>query len=593
MPSTAHPFVRGSPGLAIGCALVGFLTMSLEKPRFRRDLEAFPVEAEGQSYVEVRDPDTGGSFRFYDFEYRVALAFDGLAMDSVVPWVKMSTGLELQVDQLLAFAARLDEMGFLESEAIPPTIPEESSLEAPAAPAPEAAAEPALEAAAEPAAAELALSEASSSGENAGEAAAELASNAMVAEAAAALPPDAQNLALPPQVSPAGGQDSTAFPVLPVSPPRLHAGDAAPSNAVPLSPWTTPRPIMTPIPGTFGPSLIADRPSSRRRLRSSTILFGALGVLAAVAVLAIVLPFLFSPQGPSRPQVRVLVVAPGTVFRYFDGVGVVQAIPGQTLKFPAAGQVIRIVGAGSALAMGDVAAAVEVARPLQNQLTRQRERLAFYQQMAEAMHQVGNSKEEELQAAKIEIRSERIAKTLRALADVAVVASAPGEVEETFAREGETVKAGSPAVRLRSAGFHATFELTRRQAAQARKLGFCQVEVDGYVFDCLRSQESSDDTHVRVEAASIPAALVGKAAHLARARWSGALVVPVGAILHAGNRDEVLLVSPQARVEMRPVNVAERDSAEAIVVQGLDTGDTIISEAAPNLRQGTQVIIAP
>jgi hypothetical protein len=586
MPSTAHPFVRGSPGLAIGCALVGFLTMLLEKPRFRRDLEAFPVEAEGQSYVEVRDPDTGGSFRFYDFEYRVALAFDGLAMDSVVPWVKMSTGLELQVDQLLAFAVRLDEMGFLEKEAIPPASTSEE-------PALEVTAEPALEAAAGPVPAELALIEASTPGENAGDATVALASNAMVAEAAAVFSPDAQNLAPKPHVSPTGGQDSTAFPVLPVSPPRAQAGDAAPPNDVPPSPWTTPRPIMTPVPGTFGPSLIADRPSSRRRLRRSTILFGALGVLAAVAVLAIVLPFLFSPQGPSRPQVRVLVVAPGTVFRYFDGVGVVQAIPGQTLKFPAAGKVIRIVGAGSALAMGDVAAAVEVARPLQNQLARQRERLAFYQQMAEAMHQVGNSKEEELQAAKIEIRSERIAKTLRALADVAAVASAPGEVEETFVREGETVKAGGPAVRLRPAGFRATFELTRRQTAQARRLGFCQVEVDGYVFDCIQSQESSDDTHLSVEAASIPTALVGKAAHLARARWSRALVVPAGAILHAGNRDEVLLVSPQARVEMRPVNVAERDSAEAIVVQGLDTGDTIISEAAPNLRAGTQVTISP
>jgi multidrug efflux pump subunit AcrA (membrane-fusion protein) len=572
--------------------------MSLEKPRFRRDLEASPVEAEGQSYVEVCDPNTGGSFRFYDFEYRVALAFDGLAMESVVPWVKMSTGLELQVDQLQAFAARLDEMGFLESEALPPSTPEEPSIEASAVSA--------LEAAAEPAPAELAPIEASMPGGNAGDATAELAPNvmvpeaadalapnAMVAEAAGALPPDAQNLVPTPHVSTIGGQDSTAFPVLPVSPPRAQAGDAAPSSDVPPSPWMTPRPIMTPVPGTFGPSLIGDRPSSRPRLRRSTILFGALGVLAAVAVLALVLPFLFSPQGPSRPQVRVLVAAPGTVFRYFDGTGVVQAIPGQTLKFPAAGKVIRIVGAGSALAIGDVAAAVEVARPLQSQLARQRERLAFYQQMAEAMHQVGNSKEEELQAAKIEIRSARIAKTLRALADVAVVASAPGEVEETFVREGETVKAGSPAVRLRSAGFRATFELTRRQAVQARKLGFCQVEVDGYVFDCIQSQESSDDTHVSVEAASIPAALVGKAAHLARVRWSGALVVPAGAILHAGNRDEVLLVSPQARVETRPVNVAERDSAEAVVVQGLDTGDTIISEAAPNLRAGTQVTIAP
>jgi hypothetical protein len=263
------------------------------------------------------------------------------------------------------------------------------------------------------------------------------------------------------------------------------------------------------------------------------------------------------------------------------------------LKFPTSGKVIHIASVGSALALGDVAAAVEIARPLQNQLAHQRERLAFFQQMAEAMHQVGNTKEEERQTAKIEMRSAKIARTLRALADVAVVATAPGEVEEAFASEGESVEAGGLAVRVRSAGFHATFELPRHQVAQARKLGFCQVEVDGYVFDCIQSQENSDDTHVSVQSASVPAALVGKAAHLARARWSGALVVPVGAILHTGNWDEVLVVTPQSRVEPRPVTVAERDGAEAIVVQGLDAGDTIISEVAPGLRAGTQVVIAP
>src|ERR1039457_382602 len=56
--------------------LGGILTMSVEKPRFRRDFAAAPVEVDGERYVEVRDPRTGGSFLFYDFEYRVALAFD-------------------------------------------------------------------------------------------------------------------------------------------------------------------------------------------------------------------------------------------------------------------------------------------------------------------------------------------------------------------------------------------------------------------------------------------------------------------------------------------------------------------------------------
>jgi hypothetical protein len=539
--------------------------MSLEKPRFRRDLEAVPLEADGQSYVEVRDLSRGGSFRFYDFEYRVALAFDGLPLDKVIPWVKLSTGLELQVDQLQAFAARLEEMGFLESAdragAEQVAMPE---AEIPLEPA------PAERVPAEP-----------TPGEHAGTAANAPEPNRDVAEAVAAPQNEQEPEANAP---PTGGTDSTAFPVLPAPAPWVPALDAAFLSGPP--PWTTPRPAMTPVP-------VAEPPSSRRRLRRSLVLFGSLGVLAAGAILAIVMPFLFSTQDPSRPRVKVLVAAPGTIFRYFDGTGVVQAVPGEVLKFPAPGKVIHIASAGSTVAIGDVAASVEVARPLQNLLTHQRERLAFHQQVAEAMHQVGNTKEEERQVAKVEVRNARIAKTLRALADVAVVVTAPGEVEETFAREGAMVETDSPALRLRSAGFRATFEFPRNQAAQARRLGFCQIEVDGYVFDCLQSQESSDETHVSVEAVSIPPSLVGKDTHLARARLGGALVVPAAAILHTGSRDQVLVVSPQARVEPRAVTVAERDTAEAIVVQGLDMGDNIISEATPNLRAGVQVAIVP
>ena len=348
---------------------------------------------------------------------------------------------------------------------------------------------------------------------------------------------------------------------------------------------------MTPVPVTFGP--IVEPSSTRRRLRRSLILFGSLGVLAAAAILALVLPFLLSPPEPPRPRVHTLTAAPGTILRYFDSAGVVQSVPGLTLKFPAAGKVTRMAGVGSTVGIGDVAAAVEVARPLLDQLTRQRERQAFYQQMVEAMHQVGNAKEEERYAAKAEIRNARIAKTLRALADVAVVVSAPGVVDETFAREGDSVDAGSPALRLRSVGFRATFEFSRQQAAQARRLGFCQVESEGYVFDCTQIQADGDETHLGVEIASLPQSLLGKPAHLARARFEGAFVIPLAAIARTGSRDEVLLVSQQARVEPRPVTISERDATEAIVVQGLDAGDHVIALATPGLRAGVQVSVVP
>ena len=586
--------------------------MSLEKPHFRRDLEAVPVEAEGERYVEVRDSRTDESFVFYDFEYRVALAFDGLALDKVVPWVKLSTGLELQVDQLQAFAARLEEMGFLEREDGPtpaldtpaqPAPPEEVATHsdptsdnppAPNAVAADVAANaPGLNPAAVAEAKDV--SEASVLAEVGSELAEPSASPAepnappQVEVMAAAVPRIEEGAALEAGSPSTVAADSTAFPVLPPPASRAPAPEAAPPSDPP--PWATPRPLMTPVPVTFGP--IVEPSSTRRRLRRSLILFGSLGVLAAAAILALVLPFLLSPPEPPRPRVHTLTAAPGTILRYFDSAGVVQSVPGLTLKFPAAGKVTRMAGVGSTVGIGDVAAAVEIARPLLDQLTRQRERLAFYQQMVEAMHQVGNAKEEERHAAKAEIRNVRIAKTLRALADVAVVVSAPGVVDETFAREGDSVDAGSPALRLRSVGFRATFEFSRQQAAQARRLGFCQVESEGYVFDCTQIQADGDETHLGVEIASLPQSLLGKPAHLARARFEGAFVIPLAAIARTGSRDEVLLVSQQARVEPRPVTISERDATEAIVVQGLDAGDHVIALATPGLRAGVQVSVVP
>jgi hypothetical protein len=630
--------------------LGGILTMSVEKPRFRRDLAAAPVEVDGERYVEVRDPRTGGSFLFYDFEYRVALAFDGFDLDKVIPWVRLSTGLELQVDQLQAFAASLEGMGFLESEAAPAPAAEVESTRSPevAIPESETAVAPVLP---------VAESAPAMSDESAANAPRSMVDEAVVAagqepelpqakmpqakmiegrdhpepEATCeSSPPRAESSPPQPEASalqaetilstdlleprpdavepqtevtaatPSGAEvapepdppanvatDSTSFPVLPA--PRPPAPEAAPPSVPP--PWTTPRPLMTPVPVTFGP--ILEQPSSRRRLRRSLVLFGSLGVLAAAAILALALPFLFSPQEPQRPRVRTLVVAPQTIFRYFDSAGIVQVLPGATLNFPAPGKVIRMAGVGSPIAAGDVAAAVELARPLQEQLTRQRERLAFYQQMADAMHQVGNAKEEERQVAKVELRNAKIAKTLRALSDVAVVASAPGEVEETFAGEGEMVEAGHPALRLRSAGFRATFTLPRHQVALARRLGFCQVEVEGYVFDCTQLQESADETHASVEVASIPASLLGKAAHLARARFEAAFALPLAAIAHTRSMDEVFVVAPHSRAEIRPVTVAEQDAAEVIVVQGLDAGDRVVVDVVPGLRPGARVAVVP
>ena len=772
--------------------------MSLDRPRFRRDLEAVPLEADGQRFVEVTDPRTGQSFRFYDFEYRVAIAIDGLTFAQIIPWLKLATGIALEECELEDFAAHLDELGFLEpefeggerkrrvprpasaeppsaalatepapsapeasvppadeaalpgasapstdpapEEPAPPLVPTVDEAPAPlvesgaawAAASEEAALPPAVEAAelepptakepdetaAAPTEADtaeatsLALSaagvvlepmatpeemvpapeeapeawsqpwpeaaasevpevdalapvealeavapvpaEASETPACASREAPEepaLAPAAATAEpvpapegstpalaeavnepapapapvpvdvaaepvpppletpAAAAHPPMAVAEAPAPEPSmPAGSPlepappeprklDSTAFPVLPTPPPRPFEYPAAPARVASFSPpppetppaRAVPPSYVTPAPTTLGPLLAAERVALRRRQRRRLLVFGSLGVLAAAAVLAIALPFFFPARQAARIEVRTLNAAPETVYRFYASTAAVSPLPGLMLKFPAAGQVTRIVPVGSMVAVGDVLAAVEAARPLQNQLARQRERLAFNQQMAEGMHQAGNIAEEEKQAAKVEERKAKVDKILRALAQVAVVASTSGEVEETFTREGETVEAGSLALRLRSSGHRATFELSSAQAAEARRLAFCRLGVEGHVLECTQAQGRADESRVSVEIGSLPAALLGRPARLARARFDGAVVLPASAVLMAGRRFQVLVVSPGGRVEARPVTVAEQNATEVIVIQGLDAGDSVIIELDSKLRPGVLV----
>ena len=47
------------------------------KPRFRNDLVAQQLEEEGVQYVDVTDPNSGSTFRFYDVEYSIACGMNG------------------------------------------------------------------------------------------------------------------------------------------------------------------------------------------------------------------------------------------------------------------------------------------------------------------------------------------------------------------------------------------------------------------------------------------------------------------------------------------------------------------------------------
>ena len=82
---------RGRPRVKIA-------TMAGEGPRFRRDLDAKPLEIDGIAYVDTTDPRSGSIFRFYDFEHAVAEALDGRELDDVVSDARARSGFEVTVE---------------------------------------------------------------------------------------------------------------------------------------------------------------------------------------------------------------------------------------------------------------------------------------------------------------------------------------------------------------------------------------------------------------------------------------------------------------------------------------------------------------
>jgi multidrug efflux pump subunit AcrA (membrane-fusion protein) len=89
-------------------------------PRFRQDLAVATTEADGVPCVDVSDASTGASFRFYDFEYQLALQLNGQPLDQVIAWASLTYGVDLTADGIGEFAGRLSELGFLEkSGAVP------------------------------------------------------------------------------------------------------------------------------------------------------------------------------------------------------------------------------------------------------------------------------------------------------------------------------------------------------------------------------------------------------------------------------------------------------------------------------------------
>jgi hypothetical protein len=88
---------------------------TVDRPRFRQDLVAEPIEDGGARFIDVMDPDSGTLFRFFEVEYSLACAMDGQRdVAGIVKWAEEELGLKPSQREVATVINTLGELGYLE-----------------------------------------------------------------------------------------------------------------------------------------------------------------------------------------------------------------------------------------------------------------------------------------------------------------------------------------------------------------------------------------------------------------------------------------------------------------------------------------------
>ena len=205
-----------------------------------------------------------------------------------------------------------------------------------------------------------------------------------------------------------------------------------------------------------------------------------------------------------------------------------------------------------------------------------------------------------------------------ALAKLTVRASEPGEIVETMAKVGGYVRAGAPLVRVKGRVLHGEFALDQDDAAIARDLAFCRVEVVGLgprasnaeargasdtaadtgspdaqagprFIDCTLAKDGGRDK-LRVVLPANVGLVPGQPLRLARQRFDAVFPIPAALVSDSGGTEIGLGRRPRGRggTPRRHGRRGRRRSADR---SGLQVGDELIVDAPASLNPGAAIVV--
>ena len=514
--------------------------MSDASPRFRQDLATSPVEADGVPCVDVSDPRTGTSFRFYDFEYQLALQLNGQPLTGVVSWASQAFGADLTADGVNEFAARLRELGFLEGDgptteempiAKPPSLeesgenpadewmtaqsaqtaqfvpdaamlggdartpmPERTPAPAAQTPVPERTPLPAPVAVAPPPERQEGVPERHTGSEPTVPVSLDDFDDGPPPKRGAEPPTIERAVTVPPEAA-ASGHDSRTTPAWALALDDAPVNGAAPATAevtkevklpaVPVPTVAPPPPGVTerrqpPPPDAVVMAAFAGKVEEPRRRSRAPLVIGLVLVAAAAAAGL----WFWKNQHPAAPapqaaRVHVFTPAPAAVYRWFERSGQVTAAEMLALSFASGGRLVELLPSGTEVAAGEVIGKLSGAAAIETALEHHRSRVGFYKQVRDAMQAVGNTAAAHHATVMLAEKERLVAEAQAALARYTVVASEPGEIVDTLAKVGAAVAPGAPVAKIKSRLLRGAFQLDPADRSAFAGLDFCRVEVIG------------------------------------------------------------------------------------------------------------------
>jgi hypothetical protein len=563
--------------------------MSGSVVRFRRSLPAEQVEADGYIFFEIRKPNDE-VFRLYEFEYRVAMELDGRPLAEVIESVAQHHNLALSEEQLSAFATQLGELGLLE----PSPKVDEAELDAPNEfdpldDAPTAghglaALRLAATTLAETARIHSPIPPPQLSGWNEAEPTALMNSMSDLLAVSRARTGENELLAED-EVADADGEDAGPMPSLrsEEATQDIKAGVARPPLSLFDDELAEPAELVAGMGISLPPPIVEEK-------KRKWWLWAIMAIALAAGVGYIAFRIVVTPAGAPL-SVDTILPSPQAVYRWFETTGEMQPPTKETLSLPAGGRLEQLRPAGSKFRAGDVLAITDEGKRQETEIARLRERIAYYQQMLEAMTAESNKGEMHQAEIKLKEKHQLLDEAMAAFSQVAIVAATDGQIESTLLTIGDKARPGDAVLTLKAHQTRAVFKLSHDDAEQAQRLAFCRVLLADAPYDCEFVGTETEDAVV----VELPANVLGnpgQAVSLAKARFDGVFSVPNSAVLQVGNTDRVFVAAPSGRVEVRAISIADRSDRETLVAQGLDVGDAVIVDARPDLSASSRVRVA-